>query len=190
MQLHSFCRPSKFRCCQSQIVIKVWNYHGWSSPKISSHWSSLYKLHLLKGVCSSVVAEQVQWEWFHAAAHAAGRALLWKSNSSNVIFIAPGSRCFSVPLQILQIFQIPFISSPTLHSNITCSVLWTLYSLVSLPMLFEMYTQCLRTETTALLLHHARENDGINWKSIIEAIPNFRQPDSLTQCNAFHLFLF
>ena len=52
MQLCSFCCPSKFRCCQGQIIIKVWNHHAWSSPKISSHWASLYKLHLLSLLCS------------------------------------------------------------------------------------------------------------------------------------------
>jgi len=104
---------------------------------------------------------------FWAAARAAGRALLRSSDSSSVIFIPPVSKCLWIPLQILQPFQIPFLSSPRLHSNNTCPVLWTLSSLVSLPMLFELSLSdgaLLGTETMALLmvLHHGRESPGMS----------------------------
>lgn len=47
------------------------------------------------------------------------------------------------------------------------------------------------TETMALLmvLHHGRENTGINRKSMTEVIPNFRQAGSLTQRPHFSFVL-
>lgn len=192
MQLCSFCCPFKFRCCQGQIIIKVWNHHAWSSPKISSHWASLYKLHLLDLLCSVRLCRfsggdsrllPMQQEGPCCGAVIA----LWYSSLQDPGVFGSHCRFFSHS-------RSPSFSSPVLHSNITCPVLWSLSSLVSLPMVFELSLgdgTPLGTVTMALLmvLHHGRKNTGINWKSMIEVIPNFRQAGSLIQCLHFSFVL-
>lgn len=156
MQLCSFCCPSKFRCCQEQIIINVWSHHAWSSWKTSSHWASLYKLHLFSFLCS---------------------ARLWGFSGADSTLLPmqqKGPCCGAVTALMWQsLLQYPNVSgshckffshsrSPSfLLQNYTATVLWTFSSFVPLPMLFEPSLRdgaLLRTETMALLmvLHHGK----------------------------------
>lgn len=93
----------------------------------------------------------IPWAW---------RALLWSTDSSNLIFTAPGCRCLSSHCTCFSHSRFPSFSLQdyTAASHALCSEPFPAFWTVT------QWWNFLGTEMALLMvLHHGRENTGINW---------------------------